>query len=142
MLKFEREAGVEISRATLDGWVMRVGDSLNPVIQAMRLDLLRGTYLQADETTVPVQWRKKAGANHQAYLWQYGRPGGETVFDFHGSPVGARHDEGRSKASVGKGKQGPGSRKGRQDCHKTEPQGYRALRCRVLAGYWQQDQRK
>ena len=78
----EREAGVEISRATLDGWVMRVGDSLSPVIQAMRLDLLRGTYLQADETTVPVQWRQKAGANHQAYLWQYGRPGGETIFDF------------------------------------------------------------
>ena len=46
-------------------------------------DLLRGTYLQADETTVPVQWRKKAGANHQAYLWQYGRPGCETVFDFN-----------------------------------------------------------
>lgn len=22
------------------------------------------------------------GENHQAYLWQYGRPGGETVFDF------------------------------------------------------------
>ena len=32
---------------------------------------------------------------------------------------------------MGKGKQKPGSRKGRQDCHKTEPQGYRALRCRV-----------
>ena len=24
----------------------------------------------------------KRGADHQAYLWQYGRPGGETVFDF------------------------------------------------------------
>jgi len=22
------------------------------------------------------------GENHQAYLWQYGTPGGETVFDF------------------------------------------------------------
>ena len=83
----EREAGVEISRATLDGWVMRVGELLTPVVQAMREDLLTGTYLQADETTVPVQWRdstapKGRGANHQAYLWQYGRPGGETVFAF------------------------------------------------------------
>ena len=78
----EREAGVEISRATLDGWVMRVGELLEPVVAAMRRDLLRASYLQADETTVPVQMHDKRGADHQAYLWQYGKPGGETVFEF------------------------------------------------------------
>jgi transposase len=78
----EREAGVEISRSTLDGWVMRVGELLQPVVEAMRQDLLRASYLQADETTVPVQMHDKRGADHQAYLWQYGRPGGETVFEF------------------------------------------------------------
>ena len=78
----EREAGLEIGRATLDGWVMRVGELLEPVVAAMRDDLLRSTYLQADETIVPVQMHDKRGADHQAYLWQYGRPGGETVFDF------------------------------------------------------------
>ena len=77
-----REAGVEIGRATLDGWVMNVGELLNPVVGAMRADLLRASYLQVDETTVPVQMRNQRGANHQAYLWQYGKPGGETVFDF------------------------------------------------------------
>jgi transposase len=78
----EREAGLEIGRATLDGWVMRVGESLEAVVSAMRQDLLRASYLQADETIVPVQMHDKRGADHQAYLWQYGRPGGETVFDF------------------------------------------------------------
>ncbi len=78
----EREAGLEIGRATLDGWVMRVGDLLEPVVAAMRSDLLRAGYLQADETIVPVQMHDKRGADHQAYLWQYGKPGGETVFDF------------------------------------------------------------
>lgn len=78
----EREAGLEIGRATLDGWVMRAGELLQPVVAAMRQDLLNGTYLQADETTVPVQMHDKRGADHQAYLWQYGKPGGETVFDF------------------------------------------------------------
>ena len=78
----EREAGVEIGRATLDGWVMRVGELLTPVIAAMRRDLLSASYLQADETTVPVQMHDKRGENHQAYLWQYGKPGGETVFEF------------------------------------------------------------
>jgi transposase len=78
----EREAGLEIGRATLDGWVMRVGELLGPVVGAMRQDLLGASYLQADETTVPVQMHDKRGADHQAYLWQYGQPGGETVFEF------------------------------------------------------------
>lgn len=78
----ERETGLEIGRATLDGWVMRVGELLGPVVLAMRKDLLTATYLQADETTVPVQMHDRRGSNHQAYLWQYGKPGGETVFDF------------------------------------------------------------
>jgi transposase len=78
----EREAGLEIGRATLDGWVMRVGELLQSVVAAMRKDLLNASYLQADETTVPVQMHDKRGSNHQAYLWQYGKPGGETVFDF------------------------------------------------------------
>jgi transposase len=78
----EREAGVEISRATLDGWVMRVGELLEPVVGAMRRDLFTESYIQADETPVPVQMHDHRGENHQAYLWQYGRPGGETVFDF------------------------------------------------------------
>ena len=78
----ERETGVEIGRATLNGWVMRVGELLVPVADAMRKDLLTAGYLQADETTVPVQMHDRRGSNHQAYLWQYGRPGGETVFEF------------------------------------------------------------
>jgi len=78
----EREAGVEISRATLDGWVMRVGELLQPVAETMRQELLRASYLQADETIVPVQMHDGRGSDHPAYLWQYGMPGGETVFDF------------------------------------------------------------
>ena len=77
-----REAGVEIGRATMDGWVMRVGELLVPIAEAMRRELLGGTYLQADETTVDVQMHDGRGRNHQAYLWQYGWPGGGVVFDF------------------------------------------------------------
>jgi len=78
----EREAGVEISRATLDGWVIRVGELLQPIADAMRSELLGASYLQADETIVPVQMHDGRGSDHPAYLWQYGTPGGETVFDF------------------------------------------------------------
>jgi transposase len=78
----ERETGVSVSRATMDGWVMRVGELLMPVTAAMRRELLTGSYLQADETPVPVQSHDNRGKNHQAYLWQYGSPGGSVVFDF------------------------------------------------------------
>jgi len=78
----ERETGLEISRATLDGWVMTVGGLLIPVTAAMGRELVGGTYIQADETPVDVQIHDGRGQNHQAYLWQYGRPRGSAVFDF------------------------------------------------------------
>lgn len=77
-----RDVGVDISRATMCGWVMRVGEMLQPVVGAMRKELLAGSYIQADETPVDVQTHDQRGKNHQAYLWQYGTPGGATVFDF------------------------------------------------------------
>src|SRR5207244_12860272 len=78
----ERDIGFEISRATLDGWVLKVGELLIPMVAAMRQELISGSYIQADETPVDVQTREGRGKNHQAYLWQYSRPGGSVVFDF------------------------------------------------------------
>lgn len=78
----EREAGVDISRATLDGWVMQVGEMLRPLVGVMGRELVQGSYLQADETPVEVQMHDGRGKNHTAFLWQYGRPGGASVFDF------------------------------------------------------------
>jgi transposase len=77
-----RDAGIDISRATMCGWVMTIGEMLMPVAGAMRSQLLAGTYIQADETPVDVQTHDGSGTNHQGYLWQYGTPGGMTVFDF------------------------------------------------------------
>jgi len=81
-LILERDIGLEISRATLDGWILKVGELLIPMVAAMRRELISGTYIQADETPVDVQMREGRGQNHQAYLWQYSRPGGTAVFDF------------------------------------------------------------
>jgi transposase len=78
----ERDAGVSISRATMDGWVMRAGELLTPIAAAIGRELVGGGYIQADETPVGVQMHDQRGKNHQAYLWQYSRPGGSVVFDF------------------------------------------------------------
>lgn len=77
-----RDAGINISRATIDGWVMRVGDLLMPLVAVMGRELVGGSYIQADETPVDVQTRDGRSRNHQAYLWQYGSPGGAVVFEF------------------------------------------------------------
>lgn len=78
----EREAGVELSRQTLVGLIMSVGGLLESVSRSLRKDLLNGRYLQVDETPVPCQTRRSPGKNHQAYMWEYSRPGGPVVFDF------------------------------------------------------------
>jgi len=39
----ERDIGLEISRATLDGWVLKVGELLIPMVAAMRRELISGT---------------------------------------------------------------------------------------------------
>ena len=78
----EREAGIELSRMTLCGWVMQGGMWLEAIREAMRVDLLSGGYIQADETPVGVQSERSVGKNHSGYLWQYSRPGGPVIFDF------------------------------------------------------------
>ena len=66
----QRDTGLELSRATLDGWVLKVGELLIPMASAMRQELINGRYIQADETPVDVQMHEGRGKNHQAYLWQ------------------------------------------------------------------------
>lgn len=54
----ERDIGLEVSGATLDGWVLKVGELLIPLVAAMRRELISGSYVQADETPVDVQTRE------------------------------------------------------------------------------------
>lgn len=58
----KRDIGLEISRATLDGWVLKVGELLIPMVAAMKRELISGSYIQADETPVDVQTREGRGA--------------------------------------------------------------------------------
>jgi transposase len=78
----ERETGIELSRATLNGWVMRVGELCQAIVSAMSQELLRGNYIQADETPIAVQMHDGRGKNHQGYLWQYSSLKGPVIFEF------------------------------------------------------------
>ena len=78
----KRDANVEISQSTLSSCILKAGELLLSVVAVLRLDLLAGAYIQADETTVPVQSERTKGKNHQGYLWEYSTPGGLVVYDF------------------------------------------------------------
>ena len=74
--------GVDLSRQTLNEAILSAAQLLIPVVKAQAAAVLAGGYVQADETTMPCQTRERSGKNHQAYLWEYGTPGGPVVFQF------------------------------------------------------------
>src|SRR5271154_859437 len=74
--------GIDLSRATLTSGVLAAGGLLTAVVRAQADELRKSSYLQADETTVPVQTGEKSRRNHRAYIWEYSQPGGLVVFDF------------------------------------------------------------
>jgi len=74
--------GIDLSRATVTSGILAAGGLLTAVVRAQAAELIQGSYLQADETPVPVQTGEKPGRNHRAYFWEYSQPGGPVVFDF------------------------------------------------------------
>jgi transposase len=96
-MSIDRDTNVVLNQDTLSNSVLKAGELLAGICEAMRLDLLAGGYIQADETTVPVQSKNTKGKHHQAYLWEYGRPGGSVVMNFQMS----REREGPAKFLAG-----------------------------------------
>ncbi len=66
---FER-AGLALSRSTLAQWVGACGVGLQPLIEAMKEQLLTRPVLHADETPVAML-KPGLGRTHRAYLWSY-----------------------------------------------------------------------
>ena len=71
--RFKRE-GIELSKSTLGEWVAQTAWHLVPLYEALRQEALSSGYLQADETMIQVQDRKKKGKTHRRYYWAYHTP--------------------------------------------------------------------
>ena len=63
-------AGLAIPRSTLGQWVGTCGVQLQPLVDALRNELLTHSVLHADETPVAMLKPGK-GKTHNAYLWSY-----------------------------------------------------------------------
>jgi transposase len=84
-------AGLAIPRSTLGAWVGSCGVQLQPLVDALKAQILSHSVVHADET--PVQMLKPGtGKTHRAYLWAYAAGAFEdtkaVVYDFCDSRAG------------------------------------------------------
>ena len=84
-------SGVAIPRSTLGAWVGSCGVQLQPLVDALKADILKHSVVHADET--PVQMLKPgSGKTHRSYLWAYAAGAFEdtkaVVYDFCESRAG------------------------------------------------------
>jgi transposase len=75
--------GVNFSRQTLCDWVEHGAQWLQAIVREMKAELLRGDYLQVDETPVKVMDPEVQGRCATGWLWVGGVPGGDVIFEFH-----------------------------------------------------------
>lgn len=81
--QFKRE-GIEIAESTMTDWVRRSCDLLYPLHEKLRGEIKKSTYLQGDETPIPVLTDDKPGSTHKGYLWVFHDPLKRLVlFDYH-----------------------------------------------------------
>jgi transposase len=85
-------AGYAVPRSTLAQWVGACGVQLQPLVDALRAEVLSHSVLHADETPVAML-KPGTGKTHRAYLWAYA-PGAfedirAVIYDFCESRAGA-----------------------------------------------------
>ncbi len=83
--RFKRE-GIVLPPTTIEGWVAASANLLVPLYEALVTRVKESTYIQADETRIPVQDAEKKGATHRGYYWVYHSPlDGSVVLDYQRS---------------------------------------------------------
>ena len=84
-------AGLPIPQSTLAHWVGQMGVALQPLVDALKAEMLAHPVLHADETPVAML-DPGAGKTHRAYLWSYSigafEPIKAVVYDFAESRAG------------------------------------------------------
>ena len=107
--RFKRRHGIELRASTINAWSNAAAKHLAPIGQAIRDELLRANYLQADET--PIDYLSPGhGKTKQGYLWVYHAP--ELKLTYYNWQLGRSHQA--LVETLGDGS--PGSYFGALDC--------------------------
>jgi len=82
---FKRQ-GVELAESTINNWYSLTCRLLEPLYDTLKKEIQQSTYIQADESPMPVQTKDKPGATHKGYMWVYHSPPNKMVcFDYQKS---------------------------------------------------------
>ena len=65
---------VDLAESTINDWFKSGCTLMEPLYQKLVEVVIRGSYLMADETPLPVLDRDKPGTTHQGYHWVYHSP--------------------------------------------------------------------
>jgi len=79
-LKIFKNQGIKLPESSVNDWIARAGDLLEILYNVLKQRVLAGTYLQADESPMPVQSKDKIGATHKGYMWIYHSPPERLLF--------------------------------------------------------------
>ena len=81
-------AGVDLPRATLARWMVRLGEAIQPLVNLLGEGLEEGPILQMDETSVQVLKERDRTPTTASYMWvQKGGPPGRPVVRYHYAPT-------------------------------------------------------
>jgi transposase len=83
--------GVEISRGAMCNWAMKISQRLEPVIELLGEEMLKGGIINIDETTLQVLEEPGRSAISKSYMWVFrGGPPGKVIilYRYHPSRSG------------------------------------------------------
>ena len=63
--------GVELSRATLSSWVLKMGAALEPLVRHLQTHVIQSGYVKADETVCQVLKTPGKSDTTNSYMWVY-----------------------------------------------------------------------
>lgn len=88
---FKRDK-IPLGESTIKGWFAAVCRLLEPLYETLLKEILKNSYLQADESPIAVLTADKPGATHKGYMWVLHAPMEGLVY-FH-------YDKSRSKEVI------------------------------------------
>jgi hypothetical protein len=77
--KFSSQFGVDFAESTFCDLITRTVFWLEPIYAKMKEKLLQASYIQADETPMPVLVKQNKGKTHNGYYWVYFDPLGKVA---------------------------------------------------------------
>jgi len=81
--------GVHLARQRMCDWIGTISEQyLTLIALALKKEILKSSYIRADETTLKVQTKAKQGSLHQGYLWGMLSLEGDVYFEYDKSRAG------------------------------------------------------